>query len=45
AVPLGGSWPGLRRDVDTPADLRAAGRLGLGPHSTELLSATSWSPP
>ncbi|MGY1749507.1 2-phospho-L-lactate guanylyltransferase [Modestobacter sp. SYSU DS0511] len=44
AVPLPGSRPGLRRDVDTPADLRAAARLGLGPRSTELLSATCWSP-
>ncbi|MGY1842242.1 2-phospho-L-lactate guanylyltransferase [Modestobacter sp. SYSU DS0875] len=44
AVPLSGSRPGLRRDVDTPADLRAAERLGLGPRSTALLSATCWSP-
>ncbi|WP_369130615.1 2-phospho-L-lactate guanylyltransferase [Modestobacter roseus] len=44
AVPLGGSWPGLRRDVDTPADLRSAARLGLGPRSTDLLSDTLWSP-
>jgi 2-phospho-L-lactate guanylyltransferase len=29
---------GLRRDVDTPEDLRAAARLGLGPR-TELLAA------
>ncbi len=25
--------PGLRRDVDTPADLRSAARLGLGPRT------------
>jgi 2-phospho-L-lactate guanylyltransferase len=25
--------PGLRRDVDTPSDLRGAAALGLGPHS------------
>lgn len=31
AVALDGSWPSLRRDVDTAADLVAAGRLGLGP--------------
>jgi 2-phospho-L-lactate/phosphoenolpyruvate guanylyltransferase len=33
--------PGLRRDVDTPADLRGAAELGLGtrtaPLATELL--------
>ncbi|TQN32548.1 2-phospho-L-lactate guanylyltransferase [Haloactinospora alba] len=28
----------LRRDVDTPADLRAAAALGLGPHTTKLMS-------
>ena len=28
--------PGLRRDVDTPDDLRGAVRLGLGPHSGPL---------
>jgi 2-phospho-L-lactate guanylyltransferase len=28
--------PGLRRDVDTPADLREAVALGLGPHSAPL---------
>jgi len=28
--------PGLRRDVDTPADLRGAADLGLGPHSAPL---------
>jgi 2-phospho-L-lactate/phosphoenolpyruvate guanylyltransferase len=28
--------PGLRRDVDTAADLRAAVGLGLGPHSAPL---------
>ena len=30
---------GLRQDVDTAADLRAAARLGLGPRSAALLSA------
>ncbi len=28
--------PGLRRDVDTPADLRGAVALGVGPHSAPL---------
>jgi len=28
--------PGLRRDVDTPADLRDAAALGLGPYSAPL---------
>ena len=28
--------PGLRRDVDTPSDLRDAVALGLGPHSAPL---------
>ena len=28
--------PGLRRDVDTPADLRGATALGLGPHTAPL---------
>ena len=28
--------PGLRRDVDTPADLRGAAALGLGPHTAPL---------
>jgi 2-phospho-L-lactate guanylyltransferase len=30
---LTGDWPTLRRDVDTAADLAAAARLGLGPHT------------
>lgn len=30
AVELTGAWPGLRCDVDTPADLTAARRLGVG---------------
>lgn len=36
AVRLGGRWPGLARDVDTPADLRAARALGLGPRTATL---------
>jgi 2-phospho-L-lactate/phosphoenolpyruvate guanylyltransferase len=37
AVPLDGDWPGLRRDVDTPADLAAAVRLGVGTATAALL--------
>jgi 2-phospho-L-lactate/phosphoenolpyruvate guanylyltransferase len=37
AVLLDGDWPTLRRDVDTAADLAAAGALGLGPHTAELV--------
>jgi 2-phospho-L-lactate guanylyltransferase len=37
AVPLDGGWPGLRRDVDTPADLAAAVRLGVGTATAALL--------
>ncbi len=29
--------PGVRRDVDTPADLRAAVALGVGPHTAAAL--------
>jgi 2-phospho-L-lactate guanylyltransferase len=37
AVELGlDGIPGLRRDVDTPSDLRGAVALGLGPHSAPL---------
>ncbi len=37
AVELGlDGLPGLRRDVDTPSDLRGAVALGLGPHSAPL---------
>ena len=37
AVELGlDGMPGLRRDVDTPSDLRGAVALGLGPHSAPL---------
>jgi 2-phospho-L-lactate/phosphoenolpyruvate guanylyltransferase len=31
-----GDIPGLRRDVDTPADLRGAAALGLGPYTAPL---------
>jgi len=38
ARPLTGAWPTLRQDVDTAADLHAAGRLGLGTHTAALLT-------
>lgn len=44
AVPLDGDWPGLRQDVDTPADLQAARRIGVGSRTAGFLSATRWSP-
>lgn len=37
ARPLAGEWPGLRRDVDTAADLRTVLALGAGEHTCELL--------
>jgi len=37
AMPLSGTWPGLVRDVDTEADLRAALALGAGPRTTALI--------
>jgi 2-phospho-L-lactate guanylyltransferase len=39
AVELTGDWPSLRTDVDTPADLRSAAELGLGP-ATSAWTAT-----
>jgi 2-phospho-L-lactate/phosphoenolpyruvate guanylyltransferase len=33
---LDGPWPGLRRDVDTAEDLRAALALGVGPRTAAL---------
>jgi 2-phospho-L-lactate/phosphoenolpyruvate guanylyltransferase len=41
AVALTGAWPGLARDVDTPADLAAALELGVGPHTAGLLGRTA----
>lgn len=38
AVALAGSWPGLVRDVDTEADLRAALGLGAGPRTTAVVA-------
>jgi 2-phospho-L-lactate guanylyltransferase len=37
ATPLRGTWPSLRRDVDTAADLAAAAVLGLGRHTASLV--------
>ncbi|GAA5159279.1 2-phospho-L-lactate guanylyltransferase [Pseudonocardia eucalypti] len=37
ALRLTGRWPGLRRDVDTPEDLRAAAALGLGENTRATL--------
>ncbi|GAA0458641.1 2-phospho-L-lactate guanylyltransferase [Paractinoplanes deccanensis] len=34
---LGGDWPGLRQDVDTPADLATVLALGAGAHTCALL--------
>ena len=41
AVALPGDWPGLRQDVDTPADLHTACWLGVGPRTTRFLEAIS----
>jgi 2-phospho-L-lactate guanylyltransferase len=35
---LDGAWPGLRQDVDTPADLDRAVALGLGDHTRAVLA-------
>jgi len=37
ATPLTGDWPGLRQDVDTPADLALVLALGAGRHTCALL--------
>lgn len=38
AAALAGDWPGLRRDVDTAADLDVARTLGLGPATSAVLA-------
>lgn len=38
AIELTGPWPGLRCDVDTPADLAAALRLGIGAATTRVVA-------
>lgn len=37
AHPLSGHWPGLRCDVDTPADLDTVRSLGVGAHTARTL--------
>jgi 2-phospho-L-lactate guanylyltransferase len=37
-----GELAGLRRDVDTIDDLRAAAKIGLGPRTAALVAAGSW---
>jgi 2-phospho-L-lactate guanylyltransferase len=44
AVALDHDLPGLRRDVDTAADLADAARLGLGPHTSALLAGVGYRP-
>lgn len=39
-----GRWPGLRRDVDTPADLRQALEIGVGAHTGAALAGPIGSP-
>lgn len=38
AVELTGPWPGLRCDIDTPDDLAAARRLGVGTATTQAVA-------
>ena len=38
AIELSGPWPGLRCDIDTPADLTEAQRIGVGPATTDALA-------
>jgi 2-phospho-L-lactate/phosphoenolpyruvate guanylyltransferase len=40
AVELTGPWPGLRCDIDTPDDLMAARRLGVGAATTAAVGRT-----
>lgn len=44
AVELSGDWPGLRCDIDTPADLDHARRLGLGDATSRVVGCTERSP-
>ena len=44
AVELTGDWPGLRCDIDTPADLVAARRLGLGAATAAVAAGPDRSP-
>lgn len=45
AVALSGDWPGLMRDVDTAADLRAALQLGAGPRTSALVERLGTASP
>lgn len=38
AVELTGAWPGLRCDIDTPADLAIAHHLGIGPATSRAVA-------
>jgi 2-phospho-L-lactate guanylyltransferase len=38
AIELTGAWPGLRCDIDTPDDLMAARRLGVGPATAHAVA-------
>ncbi|MGE5694047.1 MAG: 2-phospho-L-lactate guanylyltransferase [Candidatus Sericytochromatia bacterium] len=40
AVELTGPWPGLRCDIDTPEDLHAARRLGVGPATAAAIAGS-----
>lgn len=40
AIELTGAWPGLRCDIDTPDDLRAARRLGVGAATARTIAST-----
>jgi 2-phospho-L-lactate/phosphoenolpyruvate guanylyltransferase len=39
ATHLGGQWPGLRCDIDTPEDLAIARGLGMGPATTRAIDS------
>jgi 2-phospho-L-lactate/phosphoenolpyruvate guanylyltransferase len=39
AIELTGAWPGLRCDIDTPDDLLAARRLGVGAATAQAVAA------
>jgi 2-phospho-L-lactate/phosphoenolpyruvate guanylyltransferase len=41
AIELTGAWPGLRCDIDTPADLAVARRLGMGPATTRAVAVSA----
>jgi len=44
AVALAGEWPGLRRDVDTAADLLEAAELGVGPNTAMVIGFAEGRP-